>query len=94
MMASLQLESCIIKVASGKKTFERETLQVAEQYNVIQVQVLLSETRPDLLCPRRGAELRQVSQGEAGDLLGLQAQDRGGPHQLQQEVLSPRLHEG
>ena len=61
---------------------------------IIKVQVLFSETQPDFLCSGRGTELRQVSQGEAGDLLGLQAQDRGGPHQLQQEVLSPRLYEG
>ena len=58
------------------------------------MQVLFCETWSDFLCARRGPELRQVPQGEAGGLLGLQTQDCRGPHQLQQEVLSPRLHEG
>ena len=62
--------------------------------NMIKVQVLFCEAWSDFLCARRGPELRQVPQGEAGGLLGLQTQDCRGPHQLQQEVLSPRLHEG
>ena len=62
--------------------------------NMIKVQVLFSEAWSDFLCARRGPELRQVPQGEAGGLLGLQTQNCGGSHKLQQEVLSPRLHEG
>ena len=55
------------------------------------MQVLFSEAESDLLCPGRGSQLLQVSQGECRGVLGVQTQDHRGPHIFKQEILSPGM---